>query len=277
MNDVNALKAENERLRAELNGEVTIATFDITEDVIANGANTIALQNLEGMTKIDWGDGTINSSLEHTYSVGKYRCKVYNVTSIGDYAFRYCDSLTSVTIPDSVTSIGGEAFYNCSSLTEIAIPDSVTIIDVGAFGNCHGLKQVTIGSGVTNIGMHAFSTCDGLTNITIPDSVTSIGDWAFCNCSKLESITIGKNVTSIGDAVFTADGSLMKMVMRATTAPVIGTFGGETDAAPEKILVPKGCKEEYRTKWSAYANQIYEDCQYIIEVNDDGTLNIITI
>ena len=42
-----------------------------------------------------------------------------SVTSIGDYAFYYCDSLTSVVIPDSVTSIGDYAFYNCTSLTSV--------------------------------------------------------------------------------------------------------------------------------------------------------------
>ena len=41
------------------------------------------------------------------------------VTSIGDYAFYYCTSLTSVTIPDSVTSIGNEAFGVCISLTSV--------------------------------------------------------------------------------------------------------------------------------------------------------------
>ena len=50
------------------------------------------------------------------------------VTSIGDYAFAYCDSLTSVTIPDSVTSIGNRAFYDCSGLTSVTIPDGVTSI-----------------------------------------------------------------------------------------------------------------------------------------------------
>lgn len=39
------------------------------------------------------------------------------VTSIGDCAFFYCDSLTSVSIPDSVTSIGDYAFGDCSNLT----------------------------------------------------------------------------------------------------------------------------------------------------------------
>ena len=42
-----------------------------------------------------------------------------SVTSIGSYAFVYCNSLTSVVIPDSVTSIGDYAFYNCISLTSV--------------------------------------------------------------------------------------------------------------------------------------------------------------
>ena len=35
----------------------------------------------------------------------------YTVIRIGDSAFFKCDSLTSVTIPNSVTSIGWHAFY----------------------------------------------------------------------------------------------------------------------------------------------------------------------
>ena len=59
-----------------------------------------------------------------------------SVTTIGNYAFRGCSSLTSVTIPDSVTTIGNYAFIGCSSLTSVTIPDSITMIAYGAFEYC---------------------------------------------------------------------------------------------------------------------------------------------
>jgi hypothetical protein len=42
-----------------------------------------------------------------------------SVTSIGNYAFDSCSSLTNVTIGNSVTSIGGDAFEYCTSLTRV--------------------------------------------------------------------------------------------------------------------------------------------------------------
>ena len=111
-----------------------------------------------------------------------------SVTSIGDYAFYYCEFLTSITIPDSVTSIGWEAFSCCESLTSITIPDSVTSIEYGTFYNCKSLTSITIPDSVTSIGNGAFSGCTSLTTITIPDSVTSIGNGAFYGCDSLQTV-----------------------------------------------------------------------------------------
>ena len=113
-----------------------------------------------------------------------------SVTSIGNYAFSGCSSLTSITIPSSVTSIGDGAFCQCSSLTSITIPSSVTSIGNYAFSGCSSLTSITIPSSVTSIGDGAFCQCSSLTSITIPSSVTSIGNYAFCECSSLTSITI---------------------------------------------------------------------------------------
>ena len=125
-----------------------------------------------------------------------------SVTSIGDGAFKMCKSLQSVTIPDSVTSIGKEAFSSCDSLQSITIPNSVKSIGNRAFYLCESLQSVTIPNSVTSIGDGAFRYCNSLQSITIPNSVTSIGDEAFYRCESLQSVTIPNSVTSIGDDAF---------------------------------------------------------------------------
>ena len=112
-----------------------------------------------------------------------YNGTTYSVTTIGDYAFMGCSSLTSVTIPNSVTSIGSSAFHSCSSLASITIPNSVTSIRGMTFAYCDSLTAVIIPNSVTSIGGSAFFACRSLSSIAIPDGVTSIGDWAFTACT----------------------------------------------------------------------------------------------
>ncbi len=112
------------------------------------------------------------------------------VTSINNFAFAGCNSLTSITIPPSVTDIRGTAFSGCSSLTSISIPSSVIYIGSYAFFGCSSLTSIAIPSSVISIDSYAFSGCSGLASIAIPAGVVSIGHAAFSGCSSLMSFTV---------------------------------------------------------------------------------------
>lgn len=106
-----------------------------------------------------------------------YDGATYSVTSIGEFAFKDCTGLTSVTIPTSVTSIGESAFYGCTALTSVTIPNSVTTIGYDTFRGCTGLTSVTIPKSVTSIGGSAFSGCTGLKKIYSLNPVPPVIYW----------------------------------------------------------------------------------------------------
>ncbi len=135
-----------------------------------------------------------------------------NTTTISNYAFYKCSSLTSAIIGNGVTKIGELAFYNCTNLVTATIPEGVTSIGYQAFYGCKSLASVVIPDTATSIGNSAFDRCTGLTTVIIGDGVTSIGEYAFYNCNNIKyvffprtsddfkKISIGKNNTCLTNA-----------------------------------------------------------------------------
>jgi hypothetical protein len=140
-----------------------------------------------------------------------------SVTFIGDRAFGYCNSLTSITIPPSVTSIGSGGFGACKKLASIAIPPSVTSIGESAFSGCESLTSIVIPPLVTVIEDYTFYRCHSLTDITIPSSVTSIRLMAFSLCTSLTSIIIPSSVTFINYSAFWGCDSLVSVTLSRHT------------------------------------------------------------
>ena len=165
----------------------------------------------------------------NTYKNGKGILKFKgNVTTIGDGAFFFCESLNSVTIPDSVTTIGDNAFEYCSNLTSVTIPNSVTTIGEHAFYSCDDLTSVTIPNSVTTIGEGAFLDCKNLTSVTIPNSVKTIGRGAFAYCSSIKEFNGGS--AFINGRCLIIDGKLVAFapagIAEYTIPNSVTTIGG---------------------------------------------------
>ena len=126
----------------------------------------------------------------------------YQVTAIGNGAFRNSKTLKKVTIPSTVTKIGKYAFMDCMSLTSVNIPSSVKVIDYAAFENCMGLTSINLPEGLEEIGYYAFAVCGRLSGVKIPNSVTSLGDGAFYGCYSLKSLDIGDGVEKVSYTAF---------------------------------------------------------------------------
>jgi hypothetical protein len=127
--------------------------------------------------------------------------ETYSVTAIGEEAFRECNDLESVIIPDGVETIEAKVFFNCTHLVSVTIPESVATIGKFAFCSCASLKSIRLPSSVRTIGDDAFNT-SGLTSIHIPDGVETIGERAFFQSPSLLSVTIPNRVNTIGNRAF---------------------------------------------------------------------------
>ena len=130
---------------------------------------------------------------DYEYSVTKdgYKLTLLKGPDIlEDYAFRDCEDLASISLPESIKSIGKDAFEGCNSLKSIDIPSSVTEIGDTAFRSCESLQSIHLPDGLLTIGEEAFQSCRSLTQITIPKYVQGIKSNTFSDCLSLTHFTL---------------------------------------------------------------------------------------
>lgn len=112
------------------------------------------------------------------------------ITWIGQWAFYHCTSLTSVDASNTqTTGIEEWAFYECTSLTSIDLPDTLAVIRKNAFEYCESLTSIDLSNTQIKVLDYAvFAGCTSLTSIDLPNTLTKISHGALSRCTALTNI-----------------------------------------------------------------------------------------
>lgn len=219
---------------------VAAQTFDVDGIRYKVMPDNPAAVSVESKTPLYSGDIVIPTSVTNdgeTYSVVALTQSASATTTDG--AFANCNSLQSVTLPETLQSIGNYSFNGCSSLTSLEIPQSVNNFGQGAFQNCTSLASISMPENALSVGANLFSGCAALTSLSIPEGIqelpnrvlyglnsltsislpstlTAIGNDNFRNCKLIPQITIPEGVTSVGEYFASQCEALNKVELPST-------------------------------------------------------------
>ena len=153
-----------------------------------------------------------------------YNGKTYTVDRIEWLAFDNCETLTKVTIPNTICGISSisvdpnankNPFVGCTNLESIEVAE-----DNPAFSSVEGVlydkemtmlcsypagakrKSYTVPEGIKAIGGCAFSECPYLVNIQLPQAVSTIYHSAFSRCEHLETVNIPAGIIHLSAMMF---------------------------------------------------------------------------
>ncbi len=121
------------------------------------------------------------------------------------YVYRYyAPKLTEIDI-SSLEKLGDEAFEYCRTLTSVKLGDGLTELPLGAFAGTASLTTINL-SNIESVGKYAFAD-SAITSADL-SSVVSIGEYAFVYCGNLNKVILGQSITDIGEGAFAYCGKL---------------------------------------------------------------------
>lgn len=209
---------------------------------------------------------------------------VYDIETIGEFAFASCENLKEVELPQNIGSLPQGLFSECASLGAprndgedpiiIKLPLKITSIPDSFFGGCKSLKKIYAPTTINEIQSKAFEDCilledivlfDGLdinleyniispkTGFNIPAGLTTIKSSAFKNCDLLTSIIIPSTVTTIETSIFAGCKAL-----ESITLPFVGTN-------------PTSSTGNFNTDFGSIFSLLSIDANYYSVVQTNGT------
>lgn len=240
------------------------------------------LQGIVNETLTDWTNNSVTSIPERAFY--KYTplktVSSESVTSVGVYAFKSCESLTDLDLPNLVSTASyGECFSGCRSLVNVNLP-RLQRFSNGIFTDCTSLKSIYLPEVINNVsndyGGGHFTRCTALKLAVLP-KLETIAASMFNSCSSLEYVDTS-SVTSIANWAFERCNSLKGVILRndRVVASLISSnypfYGVNLD--DRYIYVPSALISAYQeaTNWSALYAQYPNLFRALEDYTVDGTI-----
>lgn len=163
----------------------------------------------------------------------------YNVTAIDNEAFKFCDGLTAVIVPEGVTSIGRMAFAYCTTLDSIALPSTLDYIGSMAFtGTAFFSGNHLTAEGFLVAGAYLIGARTALTgSVTVPEGIQGLGNMAFYACGTMERIILPDGLRFIGENAFQECLMIDTVEMHSAVPPALAS-NAFTNVQDFAVLVP---------------------------------------
>ena len=204
--ELTAIYAIPEEWGGILNCSANQTVFYVNSDLLTE--YTITLNGSDGVYTTEWGDGTTDKRVSHTYSKsGSFRIVTNNSETFGTGSqipdnFRV--AITRVLHLDETITNGSHLFDGCTNLLEIKpLVNTFNTVDY-MFNNCNNLLDVNM-SGVS-FGNYTSATymCNGCSKFTktpisvIPDTCMNIS-YLFANSGIMDisGLTFGSGISNI--------------------------------------------------------------------------------
>ena len=195
------------------------------------------------------------------------------VQEIQESAFEGCTALTAIEfktqdgVDQALTTIGKNAFKDCESLLSVSLPENVTTLGDYAFANADVMNSITLNSKLATVGTYVFryagQNAESLT-VTVPEGVTTIGDYMFQYTKTMTTITLPSTLTKIGASAFNASGlageNPVKFTAKADGTYALTTIGKSAFAscsAITKFNVPESV--------TSLGDSVFNGCRLMTE------------
>ncbi len=143
-------------------------------------------------------------------------------------------SITDVTMPDTVTTLGSGVFQGCQQMQSIGLSSNLTAIPANTFRECASLESITIPATVTSIGSNAFYGCVSLSSVNIPAGCSSVSLDAFDECTELVALSVGAGnsyYSSVDGCLYNISGTRLLLVPKGKTS---------VDISPQATTIGQG-------------------------------------